>query len=240
MNEKEYAFLNEEVPSEAAPEQAPEPVAETVEVVPQATPAPVAPTAADPLEATHVPLAALKAEREKRQAYEKRIAELEAAHRAPPEPPPNFYEAPEQYVQQVVQSERQQMAQVLYSALEADARDAHADYDEVLAEVTEAARDNPAIRQQVFAAPNPAKAAYKLGKQLREMKAMQDPGAYRAQIEAEIRASIKAEQDAAAASKAAAVAAIPPDLASARSAVTAEPVAEELTLDSILASRKRR
>jgi hypothetical protein len=239
MDEKEYSFLNDTAPEVAAEVEAPPEVA-TVEATPAPVePAPAAPTAAI-REETHVPLPALKAEREKRQALERRIAEMEAAQRANPEPAPNFYEAPEQYVQQAVQSERQQMAQVLYSALEADARDAHADYDEVLAEVTEAARENPAIRQQVFAAPNPAKAAYKLGKQLREMKAMQDPGAYRAQIEAEIRASIKAEQEAAAASKAAAVAAIPPDLASARSAVTAEPVAEEMTLDSILKERKRR
>jgi hypothetical protein len=242
MDETEkYGFLTEAAPDEALPEVAatPEPVAQ---VETPATPAPAAPTAAEPLEGTHVPLAALKAERDKRQNYERELADLrkQIALQQPAAPEPNFYEAPEQYVQQVVQSERQQMTQALYSALEADARDAHADYDEVLAELNEAARDNPVIRQQVFASPNPAKAAYKLGKQLREMKAMQDPAAYRASVEADIRASIKAEQDAAAASKAAAVAAIPPDLAATRSAVTAEPVTGDFTLDSILKERKRR
>ena len=131
------------------------------------------------------------------------------------------------------------MTQAFHAALEADAREAYPDYDEVLAELGDAARENPALRQQVFSSPNPAKAAYKLGKQLREMKAMQDPQAYRAQIAAEIRAEIAAEQAAKETARAAAAAAIPPDLSAARSTRDSE-VVEEDTLDSILATRKRR
>lgn len=239
MSDEKYGFLNEEAP-ESVPEVAetPEPVAQVETPEP---PAPAAPTAAEPLEGTHVPLAALKAEREKRQAHERRIAELEQAvqRQQPPAPEPDFYADPTQYVQQEVQGVRQQMTQAFHAALEADAREAHADYDEVLAELAIAAQENPALRQQVFTSPNPAKAAYKLGKQLREMKAMQDPAAYRAQIAAEIRAEIAAEAAAKESARAAAAAAIPPDLSAARSTRDVE-VVEEDTLDSILATRKRR
>lgn len=238
MNAPDYDFLEQEAPDDVVAEPTPEPVAS---VEPPATPAPAAPTAAEPLEGTHVPLAALKAERDKRQreesarkALEARLAELEKQQT----PEPQFYEAPEQYVQHATNRAQQQMTQVLYAALEEAAREQYGDYDEVLGEVTAAAQDNPAIRQQVFTSPNPALAAYKLGKQLRQMKELQDPAAYRAKVEAEVRAQIKAEQDAAAAAKAAQVAAIPPDLSAARSARD-EPVVEDDSLDSILASKKR-
>lgn len=235
MSQPEYDFLTEEAPEAIAPE----PVTPVEPVAPVATPA--APTAAEPVEGTHVPLAALKAEREKRQERERELAELRQQVQAPKAPEqPQFYEAPEQYVQHAVRQVQQQTTQVLYAALEDAAREQHADYDEVLGEVTEAAQANPAIRQQVFNSPNPALAAYKLGKQLRQMKELQDPAAYRAKVEAEVRAQIKAEQDAAAAAKAAQVAAIPPDLSAARS-LRDEPVAEDDdSLESILASRKRR
>ena len=241
MSEPDYDFLQEQ-PEAPAPEAPEAPEAVTVET-PEA-PAIPAPTAAEPLEGTHVPLAALKAEREKRQreqqetlALRQQLAQYQQQQPAAPEP--DFYADPTQYVQQVVQSERQQMTQALHMALEADAREAFPDYDEVLAELGEAARDNPTLRQQVFASPNPAKAAYKLGKQLREMKAMQDPQAYRQKIEAEVRASIAAELTAKETARAAAAAAIPPDLSAARSTRDTE-VAEPDDLDSILASRKRR
>ena len=236
MSDEKYPFLDE-VAVEAAPEVEAQPEAEQVET--PEPPAPAAPTAAEPREETHVPLAALKAEREKRQQYERELAELRKQAQQPPEPEPDFYADPTQYVQQIVQRERQQMTQAMYAALEADVRDAHPDYDEVLAELNEAARDNPVIRQQVFASPNPAKAAYKLGKQMRELKAMQDPAAYRARVEAEIRASIRAEQEQAEKARAASAAAIPPDLTAARSSRDTEVVPDD-SLDSILASRKSR
>lgn len=230
MDEKEYPFLNESEPvqAEVVPEQP------TVEATPEPEiPAPAAPTAAV-REETHVPLPALKAEREKRQALERRIAEMEAAQRANPEPAPDFYADPTQFIAQ----REQQLTQRMHAALEEQAREAYSDYDDVLAGLKEYAQENPAVLAEVFNAANPALKAYKLGKQISELKAMKDPGAYRAQIEAEVRAKIKAEQEAAEKARAATVAAIPPDLASARSAKDAD-VGEELTLDSILKSRKR-
>ena len=54
-------------------------------------------------------------------------------------------------------------------------------------------------------------AAYKLGKQMREMKAMKDPAEYRRGIEAEVRKQMEAEFASREQAKAAAAAAIPPD-----------------------------
>lgn len=238
MDEK-YGFLDEEAPDEVVPvEQAAEP--EVAQVVTPEAPAPVAPTVTEPpMEGTHVPLAALKAEREKRQQMERELARIsqQIAQQQAPEAPA-FYEAPEQHIQHTLTRAEQAITARMYAAFEEDAREAYADYDEVLAELAEAANENPALRHQVFNSPNPAKAAYKLGKQLRALKNAPDPTALRAQIEAEVRAQVAKEQAEKDAARAAQVAAIPPDLSAARSTREQE-VAEDESLESILASRKR-
>ena len=187
---------------------------ETVEKPPE-TPAPEVTTTPEAREEQTVPIAALKAEREKRQAFEKELAELRAAQQAaPPQPMPEFYEAPEQHMQAL----EQRATQRLYMALEEQARAVHPDYDEVFEEVKAAAQDNPAMQQRIFSAANPALAAYQLGKQLREFKRMEDPVKYRAEIEAEVRAKLEAESKAKEKARAAADAAIPPDMTQSRNA----------------------
>lgn len=243
MSEPDYDFLREDETETAAPESAPETVeTPAAETAAQAAPAaPEATTAPAPKE-THVPLPALMAERDKRQQEEAKRKELErrlAEYEAQRPEPPKFYENPEQHVAARLQEAEARANQRLFAALEAAAREAHSDYDEVIAELTEQAQANPALAQQVFASPNPATAAYKLGKQLREMKAMQDPAAYRAQVEAEIRAQIAAEQKAKEDARARAAAAIPPELSNAR-ATNDVAVVEDDSLDSILAARNRR
>lgn len=169
-----------------------------------------------------VPFAGLKAERQKRQEWERKARDLETQLQAKQQQPaPAFFEAPEQYVQHLVQQTEVQANQRLMAALDAQARDAYSDYDEVVAYLTEQAAGNPALAQQVFNAPNPAVAAYKLGKQLQEMERMKDPDAYRAQLEAELRAKWEAEQKSKVEAKAKAAAEIPPDLATARNATAA-------------------
>lgn len=236
MSDEKYEFLNEEVADEVVPDEveAASP-AETV-VTPEA-PAPVVPTTTEPREETHVPLAALKAEREKRQQYERELAMFRQQQQQPPEVP-GFYEAPEQHIQAVLTQAQQAANARLFAAFEEDAREAHSDYDEVLGEVREYAQSNPHVLPQVFGSANPARAAYKLGLALRAQKEMADPKAYRAKVEAEIRAQIKAEAEAAEKARAAQLAAIPPDLSAARSSRDQE-VVEDDSLDSILASRKR-
>lgn len=233
MSDPDYDFLAEGVADEVLPETAPEPVAETV-ATPE-PPAPEVPTTPEPQE-ERVPLAALKAEREKRQRFEQELAALRQQQAQQPEMP-SFYEAPEQYVHTVLAQERQQMTQMMLAALEAQAREVYADYDDVFQEVLEAAQANPAIQQQVMQAQNPATAAYKLGKQLRELKQMKDPESYRKQIEAEVRAKVEAEFRAKEEARLRAANAIPPDLAAARASRDDEVLPDD-DLDSILKSKR--
>ena len=236
MSEPEIDFLSEEVADEVVEAEVvaetPEPVAETV-ATPE-TPAPVVPTTPEPKE-EHVPLAALKAERAKRQEYEARLRQYEQQQAQQPQP--SFYEAPEQYVQSLLQQHDQQVTQRMLGALEAQAREVYPDYDEVFEIVQESAASNPVLTQQIMQAPNPAMAAYKLGKQLREMKAMADPDAYRAKIEAEIRAKVDAEYRAKEEAKLKAAAEIPPDLTAARASRDEEVLPDD-SLDSILKSKR--
>lgn len=225
MAENEKDFLDdmnaepeveEETPEQPEPEKGDEPEQETPaedEKEPEAPPAPESPKKDD-----RVPYAAMKSEREKRQAYEKRVAELEKALKEKESPPPSFYEAPDEYVNHVASQVQQQAMTRLYAALEEQARDTYPDYDEVFAEVEEHCANDPAAARQIMQSPNPALAAYKFGKQRREMAAMQNPDEYRAKLKAEILAELQAEQAAKDEARRKADAAIPPDLANARSA----------------------
>lgn len=234
MSEPEIDFLAEEAPEEIVETdvvETPDPVAETVET--PVVPAPEVPTTPEPKE-EHVPLAALKAERAKRQEYEARLRQYEQQAQAPL---PSFNESPEGYVQSLLHQHEQHVTQRMLGALEAQAREVYPDYDEVFQIVQESAENNPVLTQQIMQAPNPAMAAYKLGKQLREMKAMADPDAYRAKIEAEVRAKVDAEYRAKEEAKAKAAQAIPPDLTAAR-ASRDEDVLPDDSLDSILKSKR--
>lgn len=194
-------------PTEVQP--APEPAATVEEPV---TPEPEAPTAPEVKEDKTVPLPALLAEREKRQALERQLAELK--QQQPEKPVPEFFEAPEHHLQIV----EQRAAQRLHAALEEQAKAVYPDYDDMAAKAIEAAQGNPLLAQQVLSAANPALALYQLGKKTAELAQIQDPAAYRAKIEAEVRAKVEAEFAAKASGKAKAAAAIPPDLSQARNA----------------------
>lgn len=210
-------------------------------VTPQegAPPATEATAASNPPEG-HVPLPALMAERDKRQEFERRLQERErelAELRKQAEQQqaaPTFWDGPEQHVQQAVQQMQMQAQDRLYAALEEQVREMHPDFDEVFKEVEEQAKQNPAIAAQVMQSANPALAAYKLGKKLRETKqVLEDPAAYRARIEAEVRAQIEKEAKDKAAADAKVAASIPPDLTDTRSAKGNEPPPPESVFDEI-------
>jgi hypothetical protein len=234
MSEPEIDFLAEETPDEVVETEVVEtpPVVETVDT--PEIPAPEVPTTPEPKE-EHVPLAALKAERAKRQEYEARVRQYE--QQAQQQPLPDFNQSPDGYIQAVLNQHSQQLQARMLGALEAQARETYPDYDEVFQIVQESAESNPALTQQIMQAPNPAMAAYKLGKQLHEMQAMQDPDAYRAKIEAEIRAKVDAEYKAKEEAKLRAAEAIPPDLTAARASKDGE-VQPDDSLDSILKSKR--
>lgn len=218
MDETEKDFLegmtDEAVAETAATPEAVTPTPEKVET--PETPAPAATTATEPKKDSAVPLAALRAERDKRQRLEAELAELR--QKAEQEKRPGFFEAPEQYLQSIVQQTQQQANQRLYAALEEQAREQYPDYDEVFAEVEAHCHENPAAGQKILSSANPALAAYRFGKQLRDMKAMENPAEYRAKLKAEILAELQREHLAKEEAKRKAAEAIPPDLATTRSA----------------------
>jgi len=255
MSEQESDFLSEYAEADKATETPDEPEqpaeaeeAETVEKPdepeqgdqPESSDEPDTPeatTTPETHEEERVPLAALKAEREKRQRFERekqaleqQIAEAQQQQQSD-QPKPEIWDDPDAFVNQRVQALEQQFNGRLYGALEAAAREAHPDYDEVFAVVEEEAKSNPAIKHEVFSSPNPAMAAYKLGKRLQEFRQMQDPDTYKAKLKAEILAEIKAEQEAEAKRKKAAADAIPPDLSSSRNVKGEEPPAPEDLFD---------
>lgn len=225
MSDEKNDFLTEilaQAPAAVEPaseaDETPEtPVPETVETPAPETPEPVAvaPTA-PPVEEKTVPLAALKSEREKRQELERKLKELET------KPAPervNFYDNPEEHLNQRFQEIEARATARTYAALEAVEKEAHPDFDEVAAEVIAAAQQHPTLVNQIMQAANPAREMYKVGQKLREFQKMQDPEAYRAQMAAEIRAQVLAElgeRGAQAAreaeARAAKAAAIPPDI----------------------------
>jgi membrane protein involved in colicin uptake len=225
-SEKDDDFLNEMAEPETDEGDTPEPEAVEVEKgEPETAEVPeVTPTPEPAKEATTVPLASLKAEREKRQKAEaerQRLeAELAALRQMPqqPEPSIDFYADPEGYVQTVISKAQQEANRRLYAVLDAEAREAFPDYDEVMEDLVPKVQANPALKQQIFNSPNPAKAAYQLAKQLKTMESMQDPIAYEAQMRARIKAELEAELKAKADAATAAARAIPPDLANNRSA----------------------
>lgn len=175
-----------------------------------------------------VPYKALKAERDKRKEREKRIAELEAEitkvrppakQEAPPveqAPEPTFWEDPDAYIENRVSKAQRELQHRLLVEREDDMREKHKDYDEVIEKVKEYAQNDPSMLQKILAAPNPAKAGYQFGKKLDELKQMEDPAAYRARIESEVRAQIAKEAEEEASGKQRKADAIPPDLSSAR------------------------
>lgn len=214
MSEQERDFLDEGVVEEALPEVTPEPEPAAEKGETEAPPE--APPAEEPSHDKHVPLAALMAERDKRQeeARQRQQLEQELARYRQQEPQPTFYEAPDKYVEQI----EARATQRLHSALEAQARETYPDYDDVFNELQEYAQANPAVVPQIMESANPALAAYKFGKQIRELKQMQDPDAYRQKIAAEVRAEVEAEFRNKEADRLKTAQALPPDLTANRSA----------------------
>jgi hypothetical protein len=237
MSEPDIAFLREEAPEEVLPEQTQEPVPETLEanqtVETPVTPATEVATTPEPDKEVNGLKAAAIAERRKRQELERQLQELQRQ----PQQTPDFFKEPQEYVHQAISQTRQELVQAHYAALEDLARETYPDYDEVFEEVQAQAAENPALVQQIFASANPAKAVYKLGKQLRELKQMQDPDAYRQKIEAEVRAKVEAEFAAKEEAKRKAAEAVPPDLTAARSSKDSEVLPDD-SLDSILKSKR--
>ena len=133
---------------------------------------------------------AMQAEREKRQAAEARLRELEAPKKEPVDPWTDLPGA--------LKSEREQIQETLFVErcnLTADlARMKHTDYDEMQAAFLEAAEADPSLFARLRQERNPAEFAYKHGVLHRELGSVNgDMTAYREKLRASIRAEVEAE-----------------------------------------------
>lgn len=172
-------------------------------------------------------MAALKAEREKRQALERKIAEYEARLAAPPaapapaiqqtpeQAPPAFWDDPEKYVgsveQRVAKMVEEQTRNLRMDLARETVRSSAPDYDDAEAALYEhvqearASRDPVKIAQAdaiaaaIRNAPNPAAVALQLGRQAKALReAGNDPQAmYERAVQAEVEKRLAAMQPAA-------------------------------------------
>jgi len=221
-------------PTETVEEVTPEPEAVEAQGEEEATP-PVA----KPEESTehHAPIAALVDERQKRQAAETRVRELEAASQ---QPAPNPIDDPEGALDHL----RGEFSQGMWAIKSGLSRDmmssAHPDYAEKESAFIEMAQANPGLVAEMHASENPARFAYDTAKNAQEYQAMQNVDEYRAKLKAELRAEL-AEEGQAGADKASRTASEIQDalgvgaLASARASTSTEPVEDDLS--SILDGR---
>src|SRR5262245_38400246 len=193
MSQTERDFLDEYADADAEAETPEEEVDTEVEVNPdeEATSRAQTPTEATPAEETDkegpVPYKAMKAEREKRQERDRRIAELEDELRrvkaprekprqepeqAAPEHENTLWKDTEAYIASRISKMERKHHHRFLVAVDDHMREAHSDYDEVIDKVKEYAQTNPAAMHQIMAASNPAKAGYQFGKKLIELQQM--------------------------------------------------------------------
>lgn len=106
---------------------------------------------------------AMIAERNKRQESEAREAQLQQKFQVPA---PNYYENPEQLIEQRVSQVKREVGDQILQISETMARQSYPDYDDKYQTFQAAAVENPALLQTVMASHAPAVAAYQIGKQI--------------------------------------------------------------------------
>jgi hypothetical protein len=159
----------------------------------------------DPESGDHpVPRKHFVEERKKRQEYERQLAEYKGQlsvyeqqaqrqQQAPAEKPDasaDFYADPlgftEKRIAAAVGQQRLELSQEMMRATKPD-------YDDMERVFLEAARENPALANQLRASPNPAKFAYDYAKHYAQVKDIGGMEQYAEKIRAEERAKIEAE-----------------------------------------------
>ena len=130
---------------------------------------------------------------------------------------PNPVEDPEGYARAIRQNIEHDVWNQRLNLSEAGLRAKHQDVDEKVGWFKEAVAQNPQLAADMRRHPDPYVFAYEQGQRFNEARAiLSDPAAYRARIEAEIRAGL--QQSAPAVPAAPVVPVLPSSLASARSA----------------------
>jgi len=141
-----------------------------------------------------VPLSVMLEERRKRQEAEARAAQQQQ----PTVKDEDFWQAPVQATQQLLQAVQQQnqqeIASIKYQLAEDMTRTLHADYDAVrdsfIAKVHTGDPWAVAIAQQMGTQPNPAKFVYDQAKRIAQLETVGDLAAFEARIRAETEAAV--------------------------------------------------
>lgn len=160
------------------------------------TPEPVKPAVAEPVtppqQENSVPLKALREEREKRQAAEARLRELQNP-RTQTDPWSDLPGA----LSQTQEALRQEMFVERCNVTEEMARDRHKDFDEVREVFLEAANADPTLFARLRNERNPAEFAYREGLRIGKLKTFNgDFSAYEKDIETRTEARVRAELEA--------------------------------------------
>jgi len=179
--------------AEVDPVETKEPETVEKEPEPEATTAPEVPKA----EPQNVPLKALQAEREKRQALERQVAEFNAQKEAIPAP--DIFEDQAAYTQHFQQKIDNDRFNDKANMSEFYARREHADLDSKVEAFKELKLTNPALEAQVMNAASPYHEIIDIVAKHEKMEKMQNIDEFeattRAEIEVKVRAEIKAEME---------------------------------------------
>jgi hypothetical protein len=144
-----------------------------------------------------VPLAALLDERDKRQAHEAKVKELQAKleeqTKTAPAPLPDVLDDQEGFVNGVKAQLATMGLQLRTEMSQELMRMSHEDYDTREAEFTVMATENPQLARDLAASPNPAKYAYDTAVKAEKLSKMDNVEEYEATLRAEIEAKVRAE-----------------------------------------------
>lgn len=180
-----------------APQEPEEPEAEAPEEPPKEEPKEPEKPSEPPSEEKdeRVPVAALQEERRKRQEYERRLREYEQQKEKKPEEKKDFWEAPEDVINQRVESvakdlESKFTVRFLRSS-EARARKQYEDYDAKIRAFQEAVESNPQLYQQMLDSEDPAEFAYKVGETYEYTKDAPTIDALEKKLEAKLEAKLR-------------------------------------------------
>ena len=149
------------------------------------------PEAVEDTKSQNVPLTALMAERDKRQALERQIAETTAAK--PPTPAPDVFEDQAAYTQHMTQQVSEAVFQSTLNTSEFHARREYKDLDDKMAIFREISAINPALKEQVQNSPSPFHEAYDVVAKHEKMQRMENIDDWEATKTAEIEAKVRAE-----------------------------------------------
>lgn len=215
MNEELNGFLSEE--SQEQPQVEEHQTPETPQQENQEPEAQGEPTS--PSTDKHVPLAALEAERSQRKDWKEKALRLEGEMKAMREQRERVQQPQEEQRQMdPIQVMQQRMVDQHYNTSMLLAKQSYKDLDEKVSVFMEAAQQNPALVAAMQQQAHPYEFAYREAERMLLQKEMgNDPTAYRAKLEAEIREKVMAEMVQTNPSGTPAAPRIPTSLAGARS-----------------------